>query len=56
LTGGKYKWGRVIEKGMRRNSLKMHTEKQVMGLSCNNNREWKGAKGRTKEEMQKRTF
>jgi hypothetical protein len=56
LKGGKYTWERVIEKGTRRNGLKVHTEKQVMWLSCNDDREWKGAKGRTKDEMQKRAF
>lgn len=31
LTDGKYKFERVIEKGMRRNGLRLHTERWVMG-------------------------
>jgi hypothetical protein len=46
LTGGKHKWIQAIGKGKRRNGLRLHTERLVMGFSNDDHREGEGRKAK----------
>jgi hypothetical protein len=44
LFGGKSELGRVTERWRRRGGLRLKTEMQVTGLSCDDSLEWEGWK------------
>jgi hypothetical protein len=49
MTGGNYKWGLAKGKGKRRNSLRLHFERQVMGFS-NDHKEGEGRKAKLRRK------